>query len=234
MAGESPSGNRKQTLGLSTGPRSGVRLGSPELKCKQHGADSHCHHPGAPPACLCPPFGWRRRGPTCAQGQHSRRRMECGPAAPKAPPGLPGERATRPKGRQLCAQPAEALTTPRWPDARPRANARAPSNTKAAPATGGRGSGDEDAGATASRNLAGQGPAPVQRDPPRRRGTGCPSAQGSCEPRGCPSGWGEATVGDIPALPNSVPLRRPLPHFSNPITFAGVHMNHSSDSLIRL
>lgn len=39
---------------------------------------------------------------------------------------------------------------------------------------------------------------------------------------------------DIPVLLNSILLRRPLPNFSNPITFAGVHMNHASDSLICL
>lgn len=39
---------------------------------------------------------------------------------------------------------------------------------------------------------------------------------------------------NLPVLLNPILLRRPVPNFSNPITFAGVHMNHASESLIRL
>lgn len=39
---------------------------------------------------------------------------------------------------------------------------------------------------------------------------------------------------NLPVLLNPILLRRPVPNFSDPITFAGVHMNHASESLIRL
>lgn len=39
---------------------------------------------------------------------------------------------------------------------------------------------------------------------------------------------------NLPVLLNPILLRRPVPNFSDPITFAGVHMNHASESLICL
>lgn len=39
---------------------------------------------------------------------------------------------------------------------------------------------------------------------------------------------------DIPVLLNSILSRWPLPDLSKPVTSAGVHMRHSSDSLICL
>lgn len=39
---------------------------------------------------------------------------------------------------------------------------------------------------------------------------------------------------NLPVLLNPILLRRPVPNFSDPITFAAVHMNHASESLIRL